>query len=484
MSIAAPEQAFAPIAPESIPTEAFERAVNLGLNYTPKMLLLLLMHQRPDFWFSAADMLNGINGAQGSYIGWEREGGDSFNAFCLASLEPAGYVEAGSKKGALGEEVMAFRITGEGSEIGVPFFGAVLDLELRTEFSSHALFGYTNSSAANRDTYRSPLMRLQIVQHILDSAGQSTSLSGIRRAIPRSIGSVDSAVDNLADGGVLRILNKINPAHRTLALSRPDQERIDRYISSMSPANAALHRTLVRLYRQDTRNITGDALIREVMRRHPVTQDAVWKAVNDSRPHCLNFSDEALYGSNKGRSAPRSRIEIAPQYVTAITDLLRSLEAVRHSGTYREMATAQAERIITNEAAVAYLMAKARMTSRFVHNSGKEAAERAELLKQRTIGWVSLKDTLTLQGVWQARAACLDTNPDAFFAPDEEAIEPDELERLRKLCNGCAVRLQCIKWAVEKPEEHGFWGGYSEEERKNLPANIESILGVLTVSGV
>ena len=52
--------------------------------------------------------------------------------------------------------------------------------------------------------------------------------------------------------------------------------------------------------------------------------------------------------------------------------------------------------------------------------------------------------------------------PDTFFpangAPDRTA---------KSICASCAVRLECLDYAV-RADEYGIWGGYDQEERRNL----------------
>jgi WhiB family redox-sensing transcriptional regulator len=38
----------------------------------------------------------------------------------------------------------------------------------------------------------------------------------------------------------------------------------------------------------------------------------------------------------------------------------------------------------------------------------------------------------------------------------------------KAICGLCAVRGQCLKFAVERGEAHGIWGGTSESERRVL----------------
>lgn len=55
---------------------------------------------------------------------------------------------------------------------------------------------------------------------------------------------------------------------------------------------------------------------------------------------------------------------------------------------------------------------------------------------------------------WQDRAACRDVNPDLFFPATS-----DPGNEAKRICAGCPVRLQCLRDAKTRREEHGVWGG-------------------------
>lgn len=66
---------------------------------------------------------------------------------------------------------------------------------------------------------------------------------------------------------------------------------------------------------------------------------------------------------------------------------------------------------------------------------------------------------------WQKRAACATTpEPDSFFPGGRPS------NKSKKQCLGCAVREQCLDWALVN-EEHGIWGGLTEKERIKLLAS-------------
>ncbi len=77
---------------------------------------------------------------------------------------------------------------------------------------------------------------------------------------------------------------------------------------------------------------------------------------------------------------------------------------------------------------------------------------------------------ITYQG-WRVRAACRGPRLEVFYPPaggerlDEKLVRE---HRAKAICDLCAVRGQCLKFAVERRETHGIWGGTSESERRVL----------------
>lgn len=68
---------------------------------------------------------------------------------------------------------------------------------------------------------------------------------------------------------------------------------------------------------------------------------------------------------------------------------------------------------------------------------------------------------------WQEAAACSDHDLRLFFPPDgERGPERDVRERQSKaVCAQCPVRVECLDYALSRPEKYGIWGGLNEEER-------------------
>lgn len=58
---------------------------------------------------------------------------------------------------------------------------------------------------------------------------------------------------------------------------------------------------------------------------------------------------------------------------------------------------------------------------------------------------------------------CAETDPDAFFPEKGGSNGP-----AKRVCKGCEVRLECLRFALDHGERHGVWGGLGERERRRL----------------
>lgn len=59
-------------------------------------------------------------------------------------------------------------------------------------------------------------------------------------------------------------------------------------------------------------------------------------------------------------------------------------------------------------------------------------------------------------------------DPDRWF-PDEDATE-EEIDEIIEECFRCPARKRCLEHALEVGEDHGIWGGWTEEARRELSA--------------
>lgn len=64
---------------------------------------------------------------------------------------------------------------------------------------------------------------------------------------------------------------------------------------------------------------------------------------------------------------------------------------------------------------------------------------------------------------WQQDANCQGTSGDTFFPEKGGTAQP-----AKRICARCNVRTQCRQWALDTNQQHGVWGGLTEDERRKL----------------
>jgi WhiB family transcriptional regulator, redox-sensing transcriptional regulator len=70
------------------------------------------------------------------------------------------------------------------------------------------------------------------------------------------------------------------------------------------------------------------------------------------------------------------------------------------------------------------------------------------------------------------KAACLDEDPELFYPSGSTGTAVVQIAQVKAVCNRCPVRTECRAWALATGEQHGIWGGMSEDEHK------QNIVGV------
>jgi len=77
--------------------------------------------------------------------------------------------------------------------------------------------------------------------------------------------------------------------------------------------------------------------------------------------------------------------------------------------------------------------------------------------------------------MWQRRASCRGPQSAMFFPPPvfERKDEKEQREANAKaICAACAVKGDCLEYAIRIREPHGIWGGLNEGERRVLLARL------------
>jgi WhiB family redox-sensing transcriptional regulator len=69
---------------------------------------------------------------------------------------------------------------------------------------------------------------------------------------------------------------------------------------------------------------------------------------------------------------------------------------------------------------------------------------------------------------WVHRAKCRDVDPELFFPVGTTGPAAAQIESAKAVCLQCAVRDECLEWALTTGQDAGVWGGTSEEERRSI----------------
>ena len=79
---------------------------------------------------------------------------------------------------------------------------------------------------------------------------------------------------------------------------------------------------------------------------------------------------------------------------------------------------------------------------------------------------------------WQPVALCRGNHSHLFFPPttSERKDERERRElRAKAVCRVCPVQESCLDYAIASTEQYGIWGGFTETERRQLPATGRQI---------
>lgn len=86
--------------------------------------------------------------------------------------------------------------------------------------------------------------------------------------------------------------------------------------------------------------------------------------------------------------------------------------------------------------------------------------------RYRTSDAAQPADALVGRPDWQRRAACRDAAPGTFAGT---VVTPD----VARMCGDCAVRLLCLRSAVERGEA-GVWAGTTERDRRAMADELKA----------
>jgi WhiB family transcriptional regulator, redox-sensing transcriptional regulator len=78
---------------------------------------------------------------------------------------------------------------------------------------------------------------------------------------------------------------------------------------------------------------------------------------------------------------------------------------------------------------------------------------------------------------WRSAAACQFADPELFFPVSSSGVSHEQEAEAKKICARCPVQPECLAFALRTRQEHGVWGGISEQERCLLWRHDERPVG-------
>ncbi len=107
-------------------------------------------------------------------------------------------------------------------------------------------------------------------------------------------------------------------------------------------------------------------------------------------------------------------------------------------------------------------------TDKTQKGDGVEDMVSGATLRGAAAGGMTLDELFgTVEQEWQDQALCAQTDPEAFF-PEKGG----STREAKRICQACAVRDECLEYALEHDERFGIWGGLSDRERRRLRKQI------------
>ena len=67
---------------------------------------------------------------------------------------------------------------------------------------------------------------------------------------------------------------------------------------------------------------------------------------------------------------------------------------------------------------------------------------------------------------WRLLTPCRHADPELFFPVSASGPSLNQVTQAKVICAGCSVRRQCLAFALDTRQDHGVWGGMSEQERR------------------
>jgi len=69
---------------------------------------------------------------------------------------------------------------------------------------------------------------------------------------------------------------------------------------------------------------------------------------------------------------------------------------------------------------------------------------------------------------WRLQASCRDSDPDLYFPIGTTGPAIEQIANAKSICRQCEVQGSCLDFALSTNQDHGIWGGTTEQERRQI----------------
>jgi WhiB family transcriptional regulator, redox-sensing transcriptional regulator len=98
-------------------------------------------------------------------------------------------------------------------------------------------------------------------------------------------------------------------------------------------------------------------------------------------------------------------------------------------------------------------------------------------------GWLAALSDAALYAAasagWMQFGACQEEDPELFFPIGSGAPAVSQAEAAKTVCGRCAVRLECLSYALRTRPEDGIWGGTTWQERSTIATAASSAPAII-----
>jgi WhiB family redox-sensing transcriptional regulator len=504
--------------PIPLSSEAIDRALYVVGGHPARILALSAFAQTPD---QAIAPLEAFKRVRASIDGMDKMKLGTVRKYCASELCTNALISGGYIEEPLANEgsppTRTFQITNLGMLALAPAGVAAKYERAHPELSLLELLGQARFNA-DGELGPGPATRLDIVRKL---AAHPRGLPTLH-LLPD--GHVKSAVRALRSADIIQAQDKTNPEERRFHVEPPGQGVANRLLTDTTTGEMrAIILAAARLTAgNQPRDLSGADILEAALTVDASLSPArIWKRLVVQRPSFINVADDAAYGGREYRSNYR----LAPQFYAAVTDIVGRVQQIKESRAAWDDAATHARDLLHNRAQTTYLTVKGFRKSRSPESDGDMSVDEviaaviepqgmdhrdllAAVVQRYTISRKALEDRIarspsllveqrllsnsskrfmlwvtnwarTFWPNWREQAACLN-NTEAFFPIGAIGLSAAQTEQAKAICTECPVRPACLKTAVEEGDT-GIWGGFTEDERRQLPPDVQKALGEVVV---